>query len=74
MLHDDHDDPRPAWFGPEPTQIALDRETLEAMGVEHPQCCRLNDVCVRAALGTSADVRVVPKAVVKDGIGAILRF
>ena len=74
LVHDDEGDPRPAWFGPEPTQIALDRETLEAMGVENPQCCRLNDVCVRAALGTSADVRVVPKSVVTKGLGAILRY
>lgn len=74
LVHDDEGDPRPAWFGPEPTQIGLDRETLEAMGVDNPQCCRLNDVCVRAALGTSADVRVVPKAVVTDGLGAVLRY
>jgi hypothetical protein len=74
LVHDDAEDVRPAWFGPEPTQIGLDEATLRAMGVEEPQMCRLTDVCVRAALGTSADVRVVPAAVVTNGVGAILRF
>jgi hypothetical protein len=74
LVHDEADDDRPAWFGPEPTQIALDEATLRAMGVEAPLRCRLTDVCVRAALGTSADVRVVPGAVVTEGLGAVLRF
>jgi hypothetical protein len=30
-------------------------------------------VCIRAALGTGASVRVVPSAIVTDGLGAILR-
>ena len=29
---------------------------------------------VRAALGTSADVRVVPASLLEDGLGAVLRF
>jgi hypothetical protein len=74
LVHDDADDMRPAWFGTEPAQIGLDETSLRAMGVDEPQRCRLTDVCVRAALGTSADVRVVPKAVLTDGLGAILRF
>ena len=74
LVHDEADDMRPAWFGPEPTQIALDRETIEALGVHQPRCCRLVDVAIRAAIATSADVRVVPAAVLTDGLGAILRF
>ena len=73
LLHDDPDDDRMAWFGPEPFHLGLDEATLHAMGVEAPQQARLLDVCVRAALGTSADVRVVPSAIVSDGLGAVLR-
>ena len=73
LVHDDPDDERTAWFGPEPNHLGLDRETLQAMGVEEPAEWRLLDVCVRAALGTSAEVRVVPSTIVDDGLGAVLR-
>jgi hypothetical protein len=73
LVHDDPGDDRMAWFGPDPGHLALDRETLEAMGVEHPQEGRLVDACIRAALGTSADIRVVPRAIVTDGLAAVLR-
>ena len=43
------------------------------MRVEAPLPARLVDVCIRAALGTSAEVRVVPSAIVTDGLGAVLR-
>jgi hypothetical protein len=74
LVHDDATDDRMAWFGPDPTQVALDAGGLDAMGVEHPQTARLVDVCLRAAFGTSADVRVVPAAVVEGGVAAILRW
>jgi peptide subunit release factor 1 (eRF1) len=77
LVHDDPgadpDEQRMAWFGPEPTQLALDRADLEAMGVGEQRQARLVDVAVRAALATGADVRVVPASVVRDGVGAILR-
>jgi hypothetical protein len=73
LVHDDPEDQRTAWFGPSAFHLGLDRATLEAMGVEAPQEARLVDVCIRAALGTSAEVRIVPSAVLDGGLGAILR-
>lgn len=74
LVHDDARDERMAWFGPEAVHVALESRTLEAMGVEHPQQARLVDVCIRAAVSTSADVRMVPAAVITDGVAAILRY
>jgi hypothetical protein len=75
LIHDDPDDERTAWFGPEPGTVAQAKATLSDMGVDNPQEARLVDVAIRAAFNTSAAVRIVPSAgSVKDGIGAILRF
>ena len=63
-----------AWFGPEPTHVALEEGDLAVMGVEHPERAELCDVAVRAALATGANVRIVPRNALPDGIGAILRF
>jgi hypothetical protein len=56
------DDERTAWFGPAPTDLAVDRDALAAIGVAEPVQGRLVDVAVRAALGTGADVRVLDPA------------
>jgi hypothetical protein len=53
------DDQRTAWFGPAPTDLAADRDTVAALGVAEPVEGRLADVAVRAALGTGARVRVL---------------
>ena len=74
LVHDDPDDDRQAWFGPEPTQVGLAEDTVLAMGVDRPRQARLADVAVRAALGTGAGVRVVPSNTARDGLGAILRW
>jgi hypothetical protein len=78
LLHDDPDDNRQAWFGPDPVQVGLDRETVEGMGVDPPVEARMVDVAVRAALGTGAGVRVIPGATSADGpsggLGALLRW
>jgi hypothetical protein len=75
LIHDDPDDDRTAWFGPEPGMVALEQKTLADMGADNPQQARLVDVAIRAAFTTGAAVRIVPSAgSVKDGIGAILRF
>jgi peptide subunit release factor 1 (eRF1) len=63
-----------AWFGPEPTQVALEDGELAVMGVEHPEHAELGDVAVWAALSTGANVRIVPGNALPDGIAAILRF
>ena len=75
LVHDDLDDDRRAWFGPEPPHIATSREDLERFGVERPREGRLVDVAIRAGLGTGAGIRIIPPEVgVRDGLGALLRF
>jgi hypothetical protein len=74
LVHDDVDDERRAWFGTDLDVVALDRAGLESYGVQAPQEARLVDVLVRAAFRSGARVRLVPKTVVQDGVGAILRF
>ena len=72
---DGPDDTRTAWFGPDPTQIALRADDLRGLGVEAPADGRLVDVAVRAALGTGAGIRIVePGAGLDGGMGAILRW
>jgi hypothetical protein len=73
LVHDDPADDRSAWIGPEPGLLGLDEATVRAFGVETPLPARLVDACIRAAYGTSAEVRVVPASLVTDGLGAILR-
>jgi Bacterial archaeo-eukaryotic release factor family 2 len=75
LIHDDPDDDRTAWFGPEPGMVAQTKKALTQLGVSKPQKARLVDVAIRAAFTTGAAVRVVPSVgSVKQGIGAILRF
>ena len=75
LIHDDPDDDRTAWFGPEPGMVGLAKETVAGLGATEPQKARLVDVAIRAAFSTGAAVRIVPSAgSVKEGIGAILRF
>jgi Bacterial archaeo-eukaryotic release factor family 2 len=75
LVHDDPDDDRTAWFGPEPGMVAGEAATLSDMSVENPQEGRLVDVAIRAAFATGAAVRMIPSVgSVQDGIGAILRF
>lgn len=75
LVHDDLDDERTAWFGPEPVHVAATREELEALGVDEPLEGRLVDVAIRAALGTGASVRIIPhEAGLSSDLGALLRF
>jgi len=73
LLVADDDEERRAWFGPDPTHVALDRSDVEAMGVSEPEEAPLVDVAIRAAIGTGAHVRVVPRHAIAERIGAILR-
>lgn len=75
LVHDDPEDGRMAWFGPEPVNVGTSPADLRAMGVVDPQQGRLGDVLIRAALGTGAGVRILPDAQgLADGVGAILRW
>lgn len=71
-IHEDPDDTRTAWFGPEPMQVGLSRSDLEAMGVQDAFEGRVLDVAVRAALGSSAAIHVVPETT--GDISALLRW
>lgn len=75
LIHDDPDDRRTAWIGPDAHHLALESGSLKEMGVDNPVEARLTDALTRAAVGTSAGVRVVPAASVLEGsVGAILRW
>jgi peptide subunit release factor 1 (eRF1) len=74
LIADDPDDSRTAWFGDLPNALSHESSTVKDMGVDSPQEGRLVDVCIRAAWGTGAAVRVVPSHALRDGVGAILRF
>lgn len=75
LIHDDADDDRTAWFGPEPGMVGQTKKGLAELGVARPQKARLVDVAIRAAFITGAAVRIVPSVgSVRQGIGAILRF
>lgn len=75
LLVADPADERTAWFGPDPTLVAADRQTLRDLGVDEPVEAPLADVAVRAALGTGAGVWVVEEHTAPTGgIGAILRW
>jgi peptide subunit release factor 1 (eRF1) len=75
LVHDDADDERRAWSGPDAVPVAATPELLEDLGITEAESGRLVDVAIRAALVTGAGVRLVPKAGgPTDGLGAILRW
>jgi hypothetical protein len=75
LIHDDPDDRRRAWFGLEATAAATRREELVGVGSGKNKQGRLVDVALRVALGTGAEVRVVPRhGGPPDGLGALLRW
>ncbi len=65
------------FFGPDPAQLALTAAELADMGVEQPVEGPAVDVLLRAAVGTGADVEVVPHEMEQSprgGVGAVLRY
>lgn len=71
-VHEDPDDTRTAWFGPEPMQVGLSEADLASMGVEQAWEGRMLDVAVRAALGSGAAIHAVPETA--GDISALLRW
>ena len=61
-----------------PDQVALDRGSLEGLGIGEPAEVQASDALVRAALATGAGVRVIPQLPAEhgpaEGAGAILRY
>jgi hypothetical protein len=77
ILTDLRDQSRTAFFGPETAHIALTAQELLDLGVEQPWEAPLDEVLVRAALGTGAEVRFVGGGLEQapaDGVGALLRY
>ncbi len=77
LVVDEPGDERSAWFGGGGERIAMDRDTLLAIGEVAPAEGRLVDVAVRAALTTGAGVRVLAPGTgrgPREGLGALLRF
>jgi hypothetical protein len=65
------------FYGAEPTALGTTREQLTALGVDDPQQGPLVEVLVRAAVGTAADVQLVPhepSEAPNGGVGAVLRY
>jgi hypothetical protein len=65
------------WFGPEPAQVGNTAEELKAIGVPMPSSGPVVDVLLRAAIGTGADVSLVPHEIEQaphGGVGALLRY
>lgn len=66
-----------AYFGPAPTMVSATPQELEQMGVSDPQEGPLVDILLRAALGTGAEVLLVPAGTPdspEGGVGALLRY
>lgn len=77
LVGDSVDEERGAFFGPDPTLLALVRQELVDLGVGEPQTAPMVDVLLRAVVGTAADVRRVPDdngVTPALGVGALLRF
>jgi hypothetical protein len=72
LVHDDPADDRTAWFGEAPTMIGVaPNDVADGAAAQ----ARLVDVAIRAAIGTGAEVRVVPSVhALPDGLGGILRW
>lgn len=68
---------RELWVGPDPLQIGLSRDELDALGVaEGAWTLRADVALLRAAIGQDAGVTFADEAVVDlvDSVGAVLRW
>jgi len=77
ILTDLRDPARTAFVGPDPVHVALSAQDLLDLGVEQPWEAPLDEVLVRAALGTGAEVRFVgggTEQAPAHGVGALLRY
>ena len=77
ILTDTRDVGRAGFFGPDPVHLALSAHELLDLGVEQPWEAPLDEIVVRAALGTGASVRFVgggTEQAPAEGVGALLRY
>jgi hypothetical protein len=70
------DDHEPAYLGDDPTLLGLKSDELVSLGVAEPVQAPVSDAVVRAAVGTDAQLVVVPEALLGMGgePAAVLRF
>jgi release factor family 2 len=77
VLTDIRDSSRTAFFGPDAAHITLSAQELLDLGVEQPWEAPLEEILVRSALLTGADVRFVgggTEQAPAEGVGALLRY
>jgi len=83
ILTDARDGAQTAFAGPDPVHLALRAQELLDLGVEQPWEAPLEEVLVRAALGTGAEIRFVAGGAgvpggngqaPAHGVGALLRY
>ena len=74
-MAEDADDETEAWFGSEPARIAVSEAAGATLGWSGLRPGRRREAVVRAAIGTGAQVRVVPRgAGPAEDVGALLRW
>ncbi len=74
VLHEPPDDDRRLFHGTMPAALGVSADEVAALG-EEPHAGRAVDVLIRAAWGSGAAIRMVPRlAGLDDGVGALLRF
>jgi hypothetical protein len=75
LIAENPDDVTEAWFGTDPSQLAVSEAAAEALGWSALRPGRRREAAVRAAMGTGAEVRVVPRGSgPAEDIGALLRW
>ena len=75
LIADGSDDDRQLWFGMNPSVLAATDQELKDLGMDSPAHGPAKDVLTRAALGTSAGIRVLEDSkVIETGVGALLRW
>lgn len=77
ILTDARDTERTGWGGPEPTHLAQSAQQLTDLGIAVSHQAPLDELLLRAAWGTGADIQFVTGGVEEspgDGIGALLRY
>jgi peptide subunit release factor 1 (eRF1) len=75
LIADGSEDDRQLWFGSNPSMLAATDQELKDLGVDSPEQGPAQDVLSRAALGTSAGIRVLEDSkVIDEGVGALLRW
>ena len=75
LVAEDPDDATEAWFGEDPMRVAVSEAAGAALGWSGLRPGRRREAVVRAAIGTGAEVRVVPRgAGPPEDVGALLRW